>query len=62
VNLHSADEVAVAERASCTNNVGATDATIVHVLEVVAPADLAEGYQFEVASNGQRFAVVAVSQ
>jgi hypothetical protein len=50
VNLPSVDGVAVVT----------ADATVVQVLEVVAPADLAEGYQFEVVSNGKRFAVVTV--
>lgn len=31
-------------------------------IQVTAPADLAEGYQFEAEANGQRFGVIVVSR
>jgi hypothetical protein len=39
----------------------AVQATPVQMVQVTAPADLAEGYQFEAQANGQRFLVTVVS-
>ena len=38
-----------------------TQPAVVQTLNVIAPADLKEGYQFEVDGNGQRFIVAVVS-
>lgn len=39
----------------------AVQAAPVQMVQVTAPSDLAEGYQFEAEANGQRFLVTVVS-
>lgn len=56
VNLPAVDGVAIGE-----GTVRVAKPAVVQTLDVTAPADLKEGYQFEVESNGQRFMVTVVS-
>lgn len=61
VNISSVDGVALMmEQGGQSNHV--VNATILQELEVIAPSDLAEGYQFEVVHDGQRFVVTVVSE
>lgn len=53
VNLTHVEGVVVAE--------DVVPAPTVHLIEVIAPSDLDEGYKFEAEANGQRFIVVVVS-